>query len=97
MRDAETMEGARRIAEAQFDLNRVRNRRRLLITQFLVYPYFVPRHIRRLQVWGLHLALGARFCGPPIEVQKIKGYFAPSLPKAKKRSRSSLRVSCMTQ
>ena len=34
--DAETMEGARRIAEAQFDLNRVRNRRRLLITQFLV-------------------------------------------------------------
>jgi hypothetical protein len=33
---------ARRIAEAQFDLNRVRNRRRLLITQFLLNPYFVP-------------------------------------------------------
>jgi hypothetical protein len=55
--DAETMQGARRIAEAQFDLNRGRNRRRLLITQFLVNPYFVPRHIRRLQLWGLHLAL----------------------------------------
>jgi hypothetical protein len=65
------IEGARRIAEAQFDLNRVRNRRRLLVTQFLVDPYFVPRHIRRLQLWGLHLALGARFRVLPIEVDRI--------------------------
>ena len=70
--DAETVERARRIAEAQFDLNRVRNSRRLLITQFLVNPYFVPRHIRRLQLWGLHLALGARFRVLPIEVHKIE-------------------------
>jgi hypothetical protein len=80
--DAETMEGARRIAEAQFDLNRVRNRRRLLITQFLINPYFVPRHIRRLQLWGLHLALDARFRALPkevykIEVHKLKELFSP--------------------
>jgi hypothetical protein len=70
--DAETMEGARRIAEAQFDLNRVRNRRRLLITKFLVDPYFVPRHIRRLQLWACHLALGARFRVLPVEVHKVE-------------------------
>ena len=70
--DDKTMEEARRIAEAQCDLNRVRNRRRLLITQFLVNPYFVPRHIRRLQLWGLHLALGARFRVLPVEVHKIE-------------------------
>jgi hypothetical protein len=84
------MEGARRIAEAQFDLNRVRNRRRLLITQFLVNPYFVPRHIRRLQLWGLHLALGARFRVLPIEihkieVHKIKEIFSPIPPESEEK------------
>ena len=88
--DAESMEGARRIAEAQFDLNRVRNRRRLLITQFLVNPYFVPRHIRRLQLWGLHLALGARFRVLPvevhkIEVHKIKEIFNPIPPESEEK------------
>jgi hypothetical protein len=88
--DDETMEGARRIAQAQFDLNRVRNRRRLLITQFLVNPYFVPRHIRRLQLWGLHLALGARFRVLPIEVHKIevhkiKEIFNPIPPESEEK------------
>ena len=88
--DDETMEGARRIAEAQFDLNRVRNRRRLLITQFLVNPYFVPRHIRRLQLWALHLALGARFRVLPvevhkIEVHKIKELFTPMPPESEEK------------
>ena len=92
--DAETVERARRIAEAQFDLDRVRNSRRLLITQFLVNPYFVPRHIRRLQLWGLHLALGARFrvcLSKSIRSKSIRSrsYLAPSLPKAKKSLRSS--------
>src|SRR5689334_12236493 len=63
--DAETMEGARRIAEAQFDLNRVRNSRRLLITQFLVDPYFLPRHVHKQRFRLFHLALGARLRGPP--------------------------------
>ena len=87
--DDETMEGARRIAEAQFDLNRVRKRRRLLITQFLVNPYFVPRHIRRLQLWAFHLALGARFRVLPRLSESIRSrrYLAPCLPKAKKSLR----------
>ena len=92
--DAETVEGARRIAEAQFDLNRVRNRRRLLITQSLVNPYFVPRHIRRLQLWRLHLALGARFRVLPVEVHKIgvhkiKEIFSPMPPESEESLRSS--------
>ena len=94
--DAETVEGARRIAEAQFDLNRVRNRRRLLITQFLVNPYFVPRHIRRLQLWGLHLALGARFRvlpieGHKIEVYKLKEIFSPMPPESEDKLATILR------
>jgi hypothetical protein len=94
--DDETMEGARRIAEAQFDLNRVRNRRRLLITQFLVNPYFVPRHIRRLQLWGLHLALGARFRVLPIEahkieVHKLKELFTPMPPESEEKLATILR------
>ena len=94
--DAESMEGARRIAEAQFDLNRVRNRRRLLIRQFLVDPYFVPRHIRRLQLWGLHLALGARFRVLPIEahkieVHKIKELFSPMPPESEEKLATILR------
>ena len=89
--DDETMEGARRIAEAQFDLNRVRNRRRLLITQFLVNPYFVPRHIRRLQLWALHLALGARFRVLPIGVHKIKEIFSPMPPESEEKLATILR------
>jgi hypothetical protein len=94
--DDETMEWARRIAEAQFDLNRVRSRRRLLITQFLVDPYFVPRHIRRLQLWGLHLALGARFRVLPIEIHKIeipkiKEIFRPMPPESEEKLATILR------
>jgi hypothetical protein len=94
--DAETVERARRIAEAQFDLNRVRNRRRLLITQFLLNPYFVPPHIRRLQLWGLHLALGARFRVLPIEihkieVHKIKDLFSPIPPESEEKLATILR------
>jgi hypothetical protein len=67
--DAETVERARRIAEAQFDLNCVRNSRRLLITQYLDNPGFVPRHVRRQRLRLLHLALGARFRGPAYRSQ----------------------------
>ncbi len=94
--DARTVEGARRIAEAQFDLNRVRNRRRFLITQFLVDPYFVPRHIRRLQLWACHLALGARFRVLPVEVNKIevhklKELFTPVPPESEEKLATILR------
>jgi hypothetical protein len=74
----------------------VRNRRRLLITQFLVDPYFVPRHIRRLQLWGLHLALGARFRVLPIEADKIevhkfKEIFKPIPPESEEKLATILR------
>ena len=93
--DAETLEWARRIAEAQIDLNRVRNRRRLLITQFLVNPYYQPRHIRRLQLWGCCIwlsALGSASClSKSIRSMSISSrrYFPRSLLKAKKSLRSS--------
>ena len=94
--DAETVERARRIAEAQFDLNRVRNRRRLLITQFLVNPYFVPRHIRRLAALGL--ASGSRRSFPrpayrshKIEVHKIKEIFTPIPPESEEKLATILR------
>jgi hypothetical protein len=83
--DAETTERARRIAEAQFDLNRVRNSRRLLITQFLVNPGFVPRHVSRQRLRLLHLALGARFRGPPIGPHKIKKIFSPMPPESEEK------------
>jgi hypothetical protein len=89
--DAETMEGARRIAEAQFDLNRVRNTRRLLITQYLDNPGFVPRHVSRQRLRLLHLALGARFRGPPIEVGKIKEIFSPMPPESEEKLATILR------
>jgi hypothetical protein len=89
--DAETMEGARRIAEAQFDLNRVRNSRRLLITRYLDNPGFVPRHVSRQRLRLLHLALGARFRGPPIEVGKIKEILSPMPPESEEKIATILR------
>jgi hypothetical protein len=89
--DGESMEGARRIAEAQFDLNRVRNSRRLLITRFLVDPYFVPRHVHRQRLRLLHLALGARFRDPPIGVDKIKEICSPMPPESEDKLATILR------
>jgi hypothetical protein len=68
-----------------------------LITQFLVSPYLVPRHIRRLQLWGLHLALGARFRVLPIEihkieVHKIKEIFSPIPPESEEKLATILRT-----
>ena len=67
-----------------------------MITQFLVNPYFVPRHIRRLQLWGLHLALGARFRVLPIEIHKIevhklKELFTPMPPESEEKLATILR------
>ena len=88
--DAETLERALRIAEAQFDLDRVRNSRRLLITQFLVDSNILPRHVHRQRLRLLHLALGARFRVLPIEVHKIgvhkiKEIFSPMPPESEEK------------
>jgi hypothetical protein len=45
--DGETLEWARLIAEAQVDLNRVRNSRRQLITRLFVDPAYQPRQVYR--------------------------------------------------
>jgi hypothetical protein len=83
--DAETAERAWRIAEAQFDLNRVRSSRRLLITRFLIDPNFLPRHVHRQRLRLLHLAVGARFRGPPIEVHRVKEIFSPMPPESEEK------------
>ena len=82
--DAETVERARLIAEAQFDLNRVRNGRRLLITQFLDNPGFVPRHVDRQRLRLLQLAFGARLRGPA-EVHNIKEIFSSMPPESEEK------------
>ena len=59
--DAETLEWARRIAEAQVDLNRVRTRRKRLLTRFLVDPEYQPPqvHRQRLRLMNTILILSA--------------------------------------
>jgi hypothetical protein len=94
--DDETMEWARRIAEAQFDLNRVRSRRKVLITQLLIDPHFLPRYINRLRFWAMHLALGTRFRVLPIEadrfgVHKFKELFRPMPPESEEKFATILR------
>jgi hypothetical protein len=56
--DAETLEWARRIAEAQVDLNRVRNSRRQLIKRLFVDPAYQPAHVYRQQLRVIKMALG---------------------------------------
>src|ERR1700734_845375 len=63
----------------------VRNSRRLLITQYLDNPGFVPRPVSRQRLRLLHVALGARFRGPPIEVGKIKEIFSPIPPESEEK------------
>jgi hypothetical protein len=89
--DAETVERARRIAESQFDLNRVRSCRRLLITQLLINPNFLPQRVHRQRLRLLHLALGARFRGPTVEISKIKETFRPMPPESEEKLATILR------
>jgi hypothetical protein len=56
--DGETLEWARRIAEAQVDLNRVRNSRRQLIARLSVDPGFQPMRVHRQQLRVAKMALG---------------------------------------
>jgi hypothetical protein len=56
--DAETLQWARRIAEAQVDLNRVRNSRRQLITRLFVDPAYRPAQVYRQQLRVAKRVLG---------------------------------------
>jgi hypothetical protein len=83
--DAETVEWARRIAEAQFDLNRVRSSRRQLITRFLVDPSYRPRQVHRQRFRLLNMVLGGRLRGAPIEVDEIKEMISPRPPEGEEK------------
>ena len=56
--NGETLEWARRIAEAQVDLTRVRDSRRQLITRLFVDPAYQPAQVYRRQLRGIKMVLG---------------------------------------
>jgi hypothetical protein len=76
--DGETLEWARRIAEAQVDLNRVRNSRRQLITRLFVDPGFQPTQVRRQQLRVAKIVLGdKRSRTLPIDVDELGQVLSP--------------------
>jgi hypothetical protein len=84
--DAETLEWARRIAEAQIDLNRVRTSRRRLLTRFFVDPYYQPKHVNRLELRLLKMALSGRLPpGVPADVDAIKQMVNPKPPEGEEK------------
>jgi hypothetical protein len=84
--DAETVERARRIAEAQIDLNRVRASRRRLLTRLLVDPYYQPKEVNRQRFRLLNWVLGGyRPCNPPVDVDAIKEMVSPKPPEGEER------------
>jgi hypothetical protein len=75
--DAETLEWARRIAEAQFDLNRVRTSRGRLLMR--------PQ-VHRQRFRPLNMALsGYRAGALPVEVYEIKQIFNPKPPEGEEK------------
>ncbi len=80
--DAEMLEWARRIAEAQLDLNRVRASRKGLLTRLLVDPYFEPKQVNRQRFQLLNWVLGGRRpSNLPIDVDAIKRMVFPEPPE----------------
>ena len=58
--NGETLEWARRIAEAQVDLTRVRNSRRQLITRLFVDPGFQPTQVHQQQLRVAKMVLSGK-------------------------------------
>jgi hypothetical protein len=84
--DAETLEWARRIAEAQFDLNRVRTSRRRLLTRFPVDPEYQPAQVHRQRFRPFNIALsGYRARSLPDEVDEIKEIFNEKPPEGEEK------------
>ena len=76
--DAEALERARRIAEAQVDLNRVRNSRRQLITRLFVDPGFQPTQVHQQQLRVAKMVLGGkRPRTPSIDVYEVGDMLSP--------------------
>ena len=84
--DAETLDWARRIAEAQVDLNRVRTRRRRLLTRVLVDPYYQPRHVQRQRLRLLNAVLTGRYPrNLPVDVDAVKEMVSPEPPEGEEK------------
>ena len=84
--NGETLEWARRIAEAQVDLNRVRNSRRQLITQLFVDPGFQPAQVHRQQLRAANMVLGGyRPRMLPIDADAIMDMLSPKPPEGEEK------------
>jgi hypothetical protein len=84
--DAETFERARRIAEAQIDLNRVRASRRRLLTRLLVDPHLGPKEVNRQRFRLLNGVLGGyRPRNLPADVDSIKETVSPKPPEGEEK------------
>jgi hypothetical protein len=84
--DTEALEWARRIAEAQIDLNRVRTSRRRLLTRFFVDPYYQPKHVNRQELRLLKMVLSGRLPrGVPTDVDAIKEMVSPKPPEGEEK------------
>jgi hypothetical protein len=84
--DAETLERARRIAEAQIDLNRVRASRRDLLTRLLVDSYYQPKEVNRQRFRLLNWVLGGnRPRNLPVAVDAIKEMVSPKPPEGEEK------------
>ena len=71
--DAEALERARRIAEAQVDINRVRGARRRLITGLLTDPNYQPLRVLRQQFRLMKtIDRVERTRGAPFEIDEIE-------------------------
>ena len=76
--NGETLVWARRIAEAQVDLTRVRNSRRQLITRLLVDPGFQPAQVYRQQLRVAKMVLGGKRSRTlPINVDEVGDMLSP--------------------
>jgi hypothetical protein len=76
--NGETLEWARRIAEAQVDLTRVRNSRRQLIARLFVDPGYQPAQVYRQQLRVAKMVLGGyRPRTLPIDVNAIRDMLSP--------------------
>ena len=84
--DAETLEWARRIAEAQVDLDRVRNSRRQLITRLFVDPGFQPTQVHRQQLRVAKMVLGGKRSRMlPINVDEVGDTLSSKPPEGEEK------------
>ena len=84
--NGETLEWARRIAEAQVDLTRVRNSRRQLITRLLVDPGFRPAQVYRQQLRVAKMVLGGKRSRMlPINVDEVGDTLSSKPPEGEEK------------